>query len=153
MKKLPSFSSPVYNKLAYFHVLTIILTFMCVCRFICLWNCLIGKNSFIIPLFFFEYHRKHVHTSISCAFAWAMIQTNEFCQTTAKFIPLFHVSFSPLILLHLRLQSSFILKLSVGCQSSPKTKSKPSNAIKSKDHVRWVCLPMENVVLLIPNGL
>lgn len=49
----------------------------------------------------------------------------------------FHsISSSFLILLHLL--SSFILKLrGVGCQSSTKTKSKPSNEFKSKEHVRW----------------
>lgn len=48
------------------------------------------------------------------------------------------------------LLSSFILKLGVlDAIQVPK----PSNEIKSKDHVRWVRLSMEKKVVLIPNGL
>lgn len=71
-------------------------------------------DSFIIPLLF---DIKQEHTSILCV---RMIY--EFCQTTQQnSFPLSIPSFV-IILLHL---SPFILKLrGVGCQSSPKTKSK-----------------------------
>lgn len=56
-----------------------------------------------------------------------MNQTNEFCQTTAKFIPPFHLFF--LILLHLL--SSFILKLSVLMPIKSQNQVK-NQAMKSK---------------------
>lgn len=81
-----------------------------------------------------------------------MNQTNEFCQTTQQ--NSFPLSISSFVIILLHLLSAFILKLrGVGRQSSPKTKSKSSNELKSKDHVRWFIYQMKRMVLLILNGL
>lgn len=94
------------------------------------------KESFIIPLLF-ENHRKSEHTSVSHVYAWAMNQTNEFCQAIAKFIPSFYRYFFPLLIL-LHFLSSFILKL-IGWDANqvpePSQKTNKNQAMKSKAKV------------------
>lgn len=70
-----------------------------------------------------------------------MNQTNEFCQTTQQNSFLLSISSFIVILLHLH--SLYSQARGVGSQLSPKTKSKSGNELKSKDHVRRVCLSNE----------
>lgn len=123
--------------------------FLCVSK-LSPWKEFCGE-SFIIPLLF-EYHRKQVHTSISCVYAWAMTQTNEFCQASAKFIPPFYLYFFFLILLHLL--SSFILKLGVlDANQVPKPSQNQAMKSKAKIMLDEFVYQWKRVVLLIPNGL
>lgn len=80
-----------------------------------------------------------------------MNQTNEFCQTTAKFIPPFHLLFF-LILLHLL--SSFILKLGVlDANQVPQPSQNQAMKSKAKIMLDEFVYQWKKVVLLIPNGL
>lgn len=75
------------------------------------------KNLHLFP---FEYHRKQVHTSIPCVYAWAMNQTNYFCP--------FHLPPSIIFLL-----SSFILKFRVlDGNQDPKTSQNQAMNSKAK---------------------
>lgn len=82
-----------------------------------------------------------------------MNQTNEFCQTTAKFIPPFRLSFSPhstppppLLFLHSQ-------ALVLDANQVPKPSQNQAMQSKAKIMLDEFVYQWKNVVLLIPNGL